>query len=272
MIKGSLIILLLLCLLPRMASAEDMEITVFGHKLVVYAAEHEVNSILKVDGKELVRQPIVAIKEIGSFANTGFVIGITGPEGNNCDGSVFILSFVEGAPPRIDGPLDVCSVLSWKVDRDRIVVEDPAFPKRDGSRWTWTVNGFGPPEKLKFAGPGGKGWSALQNKSIGHPGNLLRYKDFTTRLSELLGQARYKSLNEALAGPGSAQYDGDVFVGDACQAHACPFAAAIIAIDISSQKVAVALKYGDNPLFVAPPEADWPDAAKSHFREWRAKN
>ena len=242
----------------------------FGHKLVIGHAEEGGDEILKVDGKEMVRQPIVAIKEIGALLNTGFVIGITAPQGNDCDGSVFILSFTEGAPPRIDGPLDVCSVLSWKVERDRVVVEDPAFSMRDGSRWIWTANGFGAPEKLKYAGPSGKGWSALQSKSVKHPGNLLRYKDFNTLLTKLLGQSRYKSLSEALSGPGSAQYEGDVFVGDACQAHACPFASALIAIDIASQKVAVALKYGDSPLFVSPPEADWPQAAKSHFREWRA--
>jgi len=270
MTRGSFILLVLLCLPPQIAAAESTNLRVFGHELAIYENSQEGEEVLTVDKKELLKDHNIDIKEIGLLANAGFAIGANGSGGNACDEQLFVLSFVQGAPTRIDGPY-TCRPVKYKVERDRIVVEEPPSPDADGSRWTWTANGFGPPETLKLAVTSGKGWNALRSRSIQHPCDLLRHEEFVTQFTKLLGQSRYSSVPNIFCGPGSVQYKGDVLVGEACQAHECDETSALVAIDLASQKVTVALKDRDNPPFVSPQDADWPAVARNDLREWRAK-
>jgi hypothetical protein len=219
----------------------------------------------------LVSSQYINLEEVGSFANTGFAIGTTSPGGNACEGSLFVLSFVAGEPTRIDGPLDTCGPLDRKIENNRIIVETQASPSRDGFRWTWTSNGFGPAEALKFAAASGKGWSALRSRSIQHPSELLQHAEFSAQLAKQLGQARYPSLARLLSGPGDVQYDSNVMIAEACQAHSCDDTSVLIAIDIATQKMGIALKDKLNPLSVTPKDSDWPETAKAYLRGWRAK-
>lgn len=264
------IFLFLLCLLPQIASAEGVSLKIFGHQLEVYSKSQDDENVLMVDKKELLKNAHIDVGEVGLLANTGFAIGTTSAGGNMCDETLFVLSFVQGAPARIDGPLDSCRPLKYRVERDRIVVEEPAAPGFDGSRWTWTNNGFSPPETVKFTVARGKGWNALRSRSIQHPSDLLGHEEFVVQFAKLLGQSRYSSLPPIITGPGSIRYEGDVFIGQACQAHSCDDTSVLTAIDIASQKVAVALKDGGNPPFVSPQDADWPAAAKNQLSKWRA--
>lgn len=267
----ALVTSVLLVLVPHIAVASPTELTLFGHKVQILSKVQYGPEILTVDKKQLVTDQYVKLREIGSFGNTAFAIGTTSPGGNACEGSLFILSFPAGEPTRIDGPLDTCDSLGYRVERDRIVVESQPSPSRDGSRWIWTTNGFGSAETIKFTPTRGTGWNALRSRSVQHPSDLLQHSEFSVQLSKLLGQPRYSALPRILTGPGDVHYENNVLVAEACQAHSCDDTSALIAIDIASQGIAIALKDGSSPSFVAPRDTDWPDAAKSYLRRWRAK-
>jgi hypothetical protein len=261
---------LLLCLMPRLALGEPTTMTVFGHKLEIYKSQ-EGDDLLTVDGKKLVTEHYIDIAEIGTIGAAGFAIGTTRPGGNACEGSLFILSFAEKEPVRIDGPLDTCGPVTYKTEKERIVVESPARPGTNGARWIWTMKGFGPAEALKFAASTGTGWNMLRSRSIDHPVDLLRHTEFTTQLRKLLGPAAYAALPRLLSGPGSVKYDGNVMVADPCQAHSCDDTSVLIVVDIGAQKVMIALKDTDKPAIVAPWGADWPAATAADLGSWRRK-
>ncbi|WP_074119449.1 hypothetical protein [Bradyrhizobium sp. AS23.2] len=261
---------LLFCLMPQLAFGEPTAMTVFGNKLEIYKNK-EGDELLTVDGKKLVTEHYVNIAEIGTIGAAGFAIGTTSPGGNACEGSLFILSFVEKEPVRIDGPLDTCGPVTYKTEKQRIVVETPAMPGANGARWTWTVNGFGPAEALKFAASTGNGWNMLRSRSIDHPVDLLRHTEFTAQLRKLLGPAAYATLPRLLSGPGSVKYNGNVVMADACQAHSCDDTSVLIVIDIGSQKLMVALKDTDRPPIVAPWVAGWPAATVADLGSWRRR-
>jgi hypothetical protein len=260
----------LLCLMPRLALGEPTAMIVFGHKLEIYKSQ-EGDDLLKVDGKQMVTEHDIDIAEIGTIGSAGFAVGTTSPGGNACEGSLFILSFVNKEAVRIDGPLDTCGPITYKTDKERIVVESPARPGVNGARWTWSVNGFGPAETLKFAASTGTGWNMLRSRSINHPLDLLGHTEFTTQLRKLLGPAVYATLPRLLSGPGSVKYDGNVMVADACQAHSCDDTSVLIVVDIGAQKLMIALKDADKPAIVAPWVADWPTATATEFGNWRRK-
>lgn len=262
---------LLICLLPQIAFASPTVLTLFGHRVEIFSKAQYDPEILTVDKKQLVTDQYLNLKEIGSFGGTAFAIGTTSPGGNACEGSLFVLSFSTGEPTRIDGPLDTCDLLEYRVERDRIVIESKPSPSRDGSRWVWTTNGFGSAETIKFSPTSGTGWNALRSRSVQHPSELLRHSEFSAQLTKLVGQSRYSSLPRILSGPGQVQYENNVLVAEACQARSCDDTSVLIAIDIASQKSVIALKDGTNPPFVAPRDTDWPDAAKTYLRRWRAK-
>jgi hypothetical protein len=158
----------------------------------------------------------------------------------------------------------------YKIEKERIVVETRATPNMDGTRWTWTLNGFGPPETLKFAAVGGRGWNDLRSRSIQHPNELLQHAEFSEALMKLLG-SQYPTLTRISDGPGSVQYDNNILIGNACQSHCCGDTSVLIAIDIASQRFAIALKDGSSPLRVSPKDSDWLNGAKSYLRAWRAR-
>lgn len=262
---------LFLCLLPHIAFASPTELTLFGHRVQILSKVQYGPEVLTVDEKQLVTEQYVSLKEIGLLGETAFAIGTTNPGGNACEGSLFVLSFIAGAPTRVDGPLNTCAPLEYRVERSRIVVESQPSPTGDGSRWIWTTNGFGSPETIKFAPTSGAGWNALRSRSVKHPSELLKHSEFSALLAKLLGQSRYSSLPRILTGPGDVQYESNILIAEACQAHSCDDTSVLIAIDIASQKMAIALKDGSNPRFIAPRDDEWPDAAKSSLRRWRAK-
>jgi hypothetical protein len=264
------LIALLLCLMPQLALAETMNMIVFGHKLEIIKTK-ESEEALSVDGKKLVTSQYVDISEIGTIGAAGFAVGTTSPGGNACEGSLFVLSFPEKEPVRIDRPLDTCGPVTYKIDKDRIVAESPATPGINGARWTWTVKGFGPAETLKFAATTGTGWNMLRSRSIDHPADLLKHTEFTTQLRKLLGPAAYATLPRLLSGPGSVKYDGNVAIADACQAHSCDDTSVLIVVDIGSQKLMIALKDTDKPAIVAPWVADWPPVTTAGLGSWRRK-
>ncbi|WP_441234848.1 hypothetical protein [Bradyrhizobium sp. 930_D9_N1_4] len=267
---GIRLLTLLLCLMPQLAFAERLNMIAFGHKLEIIKNKEDEDA-LSVDGKKFVTSQYVDINEVGTIGAAGFAIGTTSPGGNACDGSLFILSFPEKEPVRIDGPLDTCGPVTYKIDKDRIVAESPASPGINGARWTWTVNGFGPAEILKFTTTTGTGWNMLRNRSINHPADLLKHTEFTSQLRKLLGPAAYASLPRLLNGPGSIRYDGNVAIADACQAHSCDDTSVLIAVDIGSQKLMIALKDTDKPAIVAPWVTDWPPVTAADFGKWRRK-
>ena len=261
---------LILCLSTQFALASSTNIKVFGHDLEISSKVKGDGEVLTIDKKQLLKDQYIAIREIGSFGSTGFVIGDTGPGGNACNGSLFVLSFTANEPTRIDGPLATCGPVQYKIEKERIIVETHATPNLDGARWTWTANGFGPPEILKFVPVGGTGWNELRSRSIQHPSELLQHAEFSEKITKLLG-LQYPTFTRVVDGPGSVRYESNVMIGTACQSHSCDDTSLLIAVDIASQKVAIALKDGNKLPIVLPRDANWPDAAKADLRRWRTR-
>jgi hypothetical protein len=262
--------ILILCLSTQFALASSTNIKVFGHDLEIYSKAQGDNEQLTIDKKPLLKEQYIEIKEIGALENTGFAIGSTSAGGNACEGSLFVLSFAAKEPTRIDGPLDTCGPVEYKVEKDRIVFEVRATPNGDGARWVWTTSGFGPAEALKFAPIGGTGWTDLRSRSIQHPGDLLKHAEFSKQLTRLLG-VQYSSFKRVVNGPGAVHYDSNVMIGEACQSHSCDDTSVLVAIDIASQKLAVALKDANKPIMIVPRDSDWPEAATAYLRRWRTK-
>jgi hypothetical protein len=154
--------------------------------LEIYSKAQGDGELLVIDKKQFLKDQYLDIKEVGVFGNIGFAIGSNSSGGNACDASLFILSFPTNEPTRIDGPLAACAV-QYKIEKAGIVVETRATPNMDGTRWIWTLNGFGPPETLKFVAVGGTGWNALRSRSIQHPNELLEHAELSEGLMKLLG-------------------------------------------------------------------------------------
>lgn len=271
MTKIQLAAALCLCLLSQPALAYPVALTLFGHKVSVWTKVRYAPEELTVDQKSMLTSPFIGFEEIGILGTTGFAIGSTSDGGNACEGSLFVLSFVENAPARLDGPLDTCGPLEYKIEGDQIIFENPASPTGNGKRWVWTRNGFGSPEILTFAPSKQSGWNALRSRSIQHPSELLNYTDLGAQLTKLVGAERTSSLGRLLSGPGSIQYDGTVVIARACQRHSCDDTDVLVALDLASRTSMVALKDQAAPLLVSPSDAVWPDQAKPFLRQWRAK-
>jgi hypothetical protein len=263
------VLVVLLCLLPQCALASAISIKLFGHDVRIAPAKPDDQDALFIDGKRVLTNQIIRLDEVGRIGSTSFAIGNSSAGGNACDGSPFVVRFADNEPVRVDGPLASCWQVKQKIERDRIVFEVPASPTGDGQRWIWTAAGLGPVETLKFE-MADKGWDALRRGSVHHLSGLLGYSDLARQLQATVSDARVADIKRLMSGPDQVRYDGNMFFGEGCQAHACGGDTdLLIAIDISARRIVVALKDSDKPPLIIPAAADWPPAAKAELGKWR---
>jgi hypothetical protein len=264
-------LLILLCLLPGIAFAKPEKTELFGHTVEIKVVEPDNDEALFVDGKQLLTKHFIDLDENGRIGATDFVIGSSSDGGVMCSYSPFVLRFTADQPVRLDGPLASCREVQHKIESDRIVFVTPASPTDHGKRWTWTANGFGPAEVLKFK-MSAKGWDALDRGAIYNPFDLLGYADLAKALKATVSNARYSDLQRSLSGPGTVRYRGKIFIGNGCQAHSCGSTTALIVMDAATKRVAVAMSDNDKPLLIVPADAQWPAEAQSELEKWRRDN
>ncbi len=262
-------LIVLLCLLPGLALASPVKTNLFGHSIEIRTVPPDDEEALFVDGKQMLQNQIIDLGDNGQIGSTSFAIGSSSGGGNTCDASPFVLRFAANEPVRIDGPLNNCSPVEHKIEKDHVTFESPALPTMEGARWIWTANGFGPEQSLAFKPVKNKGWDALRRGAIHHPLDLLGHADLAEQLRKEVSDARYEDFKRLVSGPGHAQYDSGLFIGEACQAHMCDDTAVLIVIDPAAKRIAVAMKDEDKPLLIVPGEAEWPAAAKPALQNWR---
>jgi len=265
------VLLILFCLLPGIALAKPVKTELFGHSIEIKVIEPDNDEALFVDGKQLLTKHFIDLDKNGRIGATDFVIGSSSDGGNACDESPFVLRFTANEPVRLDGPLHSCWTVQQKIEPDRIVFETSASPTDNGARWTWTANGFGSVEVLKFK-IAAKGWDALGRGAIYNPIDLLGYAELAKALKKTVSNARYPDLQRILGSLGRVRYDGKIFVGQACQLHNCSTTAALVVMDAATKRVAVALRDNDKPLLIVPADAQWPAEAQKDLEKWRRDN
>ena len=233
----------LLILSAITASAQTTKLKAFGRQVEVVQPRTEIGR-LSVDGRKLHENWILWLDEVALVGGVPVMIGTSGPGGNACEATPFILSFPEGRAARFDGPVDTCGVVEYKVEAAQITFTMAASPLGDGERWTWTpADGLRNSGKVAFAPDTGKGWADLRDRGLLHPADLFANGATAARLNELVGDQR-RALLSTMTGPGSGRYEGDWYIGESCQAHNCPNAdtgsGAMLIVDIAGRRVFVA--------------------------------
>lgn len=255
--------------LPACARMDSF--TAFGRKIVVVAPRTEEGRI-EIDGRAVHKNWSLSIDEVAVVSGTPVLIGSSGPGGNSCEATPFIISFPEGKAPRFDGPVDTCWLVTQKLASDRIMFSTPAMPDVEGQNWTWTAaDGLRSDGKVKFAPTAAKGWGDLRDRSLRHPMDLFDYGAVTTRAEELVGDRR-KEVLATMNGPGSGRYEGDWFIGDACQSHNCPGpgsgSGSIVVVDIQGRRLFLAWKPNEKKIEVRPAIGEWPTEARRPLATW----
>ncbi|WP_156462824.1 hypothetical protein [Methylobacterium sp. Leaf93] len=254
---------------PTSVMASDNSIVAFGHKVELIrpkAAEGRV----EVDGRSIHQNWSLSLDEVALVGGVPVLLGSSGNGGNSCEATPFVISFPDGKTPRFDGPVDTCWIVTHKIASDRITFSTPAMPDADGEKWTWTpADGLKSDGKVKFVPSAEKGWSDLRDRSLNHPMGLFDYGPVATRIDQLLGDRKAQFLT-AMNGPGIGRYEGDWFIGTACQRHNCSYtgSGSIVALDIPGRRLFLAWKPDGKKIEVRPAVAEWPSEARRSLATW----
>lgn len=256
----------LLAGMSSFARAVELE-KIAGHTVEIQ--ERDFEKALIVDGRELHRNQIVFLDDVYALDDTTVLVGTSSGGGNACDGSPFVLSFPRSGAPRIDGPIDSCTPVSWQVDGASIVFSTRNIPGRDTERWQWTAErGIAPLASVAFKPNEASGWANLRERTFTHPSDAFENAEIAASFKMVLG-SDFTPFQELMTGVGSGQFKGDDFVGTACRPHACLDEAGLIFLSSSERRVYVAWKPVDGKIAVFPsPVKDWPEKAKAELREW----
>jgi hypothetical protein len=85
----------------------------------------------------------------------------------------------------------------------------------------------------------------------------------------MLGDRKPQFL-KAMNGPGNGRYEGDWFIGTACQRHNCSYlgSGSIIALDIPGRRLFLAWKPDGKKIEVRPAVAEWLPEARRALAAW----
>jgi hypothetical protein len=256
-------------------------IELFGHEIVVRSfVKHQGEAIwetdvLTIDKKVLLRDRQIHIWDSGSFEGLGFAVGMH-TSGAMCDNHFFVLVFPDNAPPRIEGTFAACWV-RYAIEKDHVIFEtengDPGVQDQDlRSRWIWTRRGLGAQQRFKIkTGVVGK---LLQSRSIQQPSDLLEHAEFTGQIAQLAKDSHFAEdvLFGIIKGPGTVRYEGNVLLGKACQAGDCSLGSLLVAVDLATNRLYLALKRGDKSAIIAPEQTTWPSTAQNELGEWTSQS
>ncbi|MBO3759979.1 hypothetical protein J5J10_09290 [Ciceribacter sp. L1K23] len=252
-----------------LAAATEFQMTLFGHAVAIVKAGDEES--LEIDGRSVLKDYYLFVDEVRLVGGVPVVLGSASAGGNACDGAPFVLSFPDGAAPRIDGPIDSCVSVSMEEDGDSLVFSTRSTPNEPGERWSWTAEGgLKSLDAVAFQPDAAKGWAELRDRTATHPGDLFDYADIGGEIARLAGDDQ-RLVNDILMGVGSGAFKGDYFVGTACSRHMCMDQEALVIADIPSRTVYLAWKPSGQKIRVNPPVKTWPEKAKAEIRAWAAK-
>lgn len=251
------------------ASAADLSLSMFGHKVEIVARDTE--QALVIDGQELLKDEIVSINDIRLVSGTPVIVGESSPGGNACDASPFIVALTSAAKQRLDGPIDNCNSVQMQASADQLTFSTRPLPTEAGENWVWQPDiGFKKAGSTAFQPSQTKGWAQLQQSGINHPGDIFSFSEIATQIDSMLGPAK-ASYTNILMGTGSGKLDKDYFIGTSCTRHSCGEEEALLVASIANRKVFLAWKPSGEKIQVRPPVTEWPAKAKTELRDWAAK-
>ncbi|TFF19861.1 hypothetical protein E3C22_19545 [Jiella endophytica] len=251
------------------ARATDISATFFGHRLEIQQGDD--GRTLRIDDVDLLKNWYLGIDEVAIVGGIPVIIGTSSNGGNACAGAPFVVSFPEIGRPRIDGPLDTCWGTDHRLTKNGVEFFSSPVPGRDGERWEWTLaDAFTKEASTPFQPDRAKGWAQLRERTATHPSDILDYGEIATRIYQLLGPDKDRVVS-ILTGVGTASFDGDWFIGQACLPHSCGIEEGIVVASLADKDVFLAWKPEDQRIVVRPPVAQWPDRAKSALRDWAKK-
>ncbi len=227
-----------------------------------------------IDKKVLLRGRQIHIWDSGSFEGVGFAVGMH-TSGAMCDNHFFVLVFPESGPPRLDSTFAACWI-RYAIEKDHIIFEtvdgDPGADDQNlRSRWILTRRGLGAEQHFKVKT--GVARQLLQSRSIQQPSDLLEQAEFAGQVALLAEGSHFSqdALFRIINGTGAVRYEGNVMLGNACQAGDCGLGSLLVAVDLVSNKLYLALKSGDAPAIIAPQQASWPSGALSELDQWTSQ-
>lgn len=240
-----------------------------GHEISLTEQDYE--RILKVDGREMHRNAIILFYEVTTVAGIPIIVGSSSAGGNACDGSPFVISFPEDGKPRLDGPIDSCASVSYKIDQGKVVFLSPNIPGKGQDKWEWTaIEGMKSSGTIAYKATDTSGWNALREQSIQYPWDAFNNVEISGQIKQLLGPDLDK-FQGILTGIATGSYQNGDFIGHACTPHSCTVEEAIIFLSYADKKVYAAFKPDGQKIKVFPIVKEWPEKAKSELRSWSKK-
>ncbi|MGV8937791.1 MAG: hypothetical protein ACOH2J_11760 [Allorhizobium sp.] len=251
------------------AWAENSAIRLFGREIVV--ADGEDGQVLTIDGEQVLTNVYISVDEGIVIDGVPVLVGTSSPGGNACEGSPFVITLKKGEAPVLSGPIESCAGMEMTEEADQLAFASQAYPGRDSERWTWSPSsGFEEQQSVAFEPDGEKGWAEFGSDRLSHPAELMNYAEIAIQIDQMLGDDK-DLLETLLTGPGSGAYKGSLYVGNACMAHNCDQAQALILADAQQREVYLAWKPEGEKIVVRPPVSDWPARAKVELRAWAVK-
>ena len=251
---------------PALAEDPVSHFVVFGHD--VSLTESQWDRRLKIDDIVL-EDDRINLKSILTVANTPILIGFSGG-GAACDDAPFIVTLHKDGPATLDGPIATCQTTEMEVLETGLIFTTAPLPGTPGEVWSWTPkDGFKKGDNIAYV-PEHMGWEDLRDGAITHPTDVFRYREIAEQAAELLGNERDVFL-KLLSGPGSGHFSNGHYLGEACMAHNCTRAGAMIYLDPDIKRIFLAWKPEGQETEIVPELFFWPSAAQSAFVEWEAK-
>jgi len=248
------------------AGAEDW--TLAGH-LVTLTETSDEGFKLSVDGKVMLETWLLFEPQTLDLPGAVAFYGISSAGGNGCEGAPFVLYLPEGAPARLDGPIDTCSYLEAVIADDMIRWTSPKIPGRMTVTWGWSAeNGIIESPPVAFAPGDGRGWEALPELVDAHPADALLLEPVYNALKAGLG-AEWDDFAGPIGELGSGGLIGPDYYGEACLKFECDASFAGLWLEAESQKVFAYWKsFDSSEVHLFPADRNqWPRGAQDKLAE-----
>ena len=242
------------------AGAEDWKLA--GHDVSLQESTDDGFRLL-ADGKVVLEDWRIYEPEVMDVPGGAAFYAVSGAGGNACDAAPFVLYLPEGAPARLDGPIETCDYLTKNLLDGSIRWTSPNVPGRMTVTWVWSADfGFIESTPVAFKPDAGRGWEALPELTDGHPADAVRLEPVYTALKEGLG-AEWDDFARPIGGLGSAGFIGPDYFGEACTKEVCDAEFAGLWLDAGRQEVFAYWKTFENPeVRIFPADRNlWPQGA-----------
>jgi hypothetical protein len=261
-------------LMSEASARADVE-TFFGHSVVIEHNSESMETTLRVDGHQFLKNdaapiPTIALEEVAIVGATPVIIGreSSAGGGNACDWSPFIISFPKDSAARLDGPVESCSFVRIEVASDQINFSAVNADANGEDRWIWTpANGIKELEAAALTADEDKGWNTLRERTLNHPSDVFGYGEIARQVTNLLGSDT-DQFRRILSGTGTGEFKGDDYVGIACASHLCGISEALIYLSAKDRSVYLAWKPEAAKIIVRPAVTNWPESPRLELKSW----